>query len=263
MAVVIIYGIIIFAACTIGATVGIGGGIIIKPTLDIIGIHSLDKAAFISSCAVLAMSASASAKHLADKTPVNKKTVILISVGSVLGGTAGNRVFDLLFNRISAGTIKGIQAICIILFIIFVLIYVHLKNKKGLRLKNTVLIIATGFLLGAFSAFLGIGGGPVNTAFLIILFSFTVKESSAYSVAIIFFSQLSQLITIFLNNRFEPYIDCFGITAAAMAAAVAGGIIGSKLNRKLSEKSITSIYTFVLIAVAIINIFNAVSGFSD
>lgn len=257
----LIYSIIIFIACTVGAIVGIGGGVIIKPMLDLIGQHSVEVVGFISTCAVFAMSISSSVKHITAKTEFNKKIVLLVSFGSVFGGIIGNEIFDIAFENFNSNIVKGIQAVIIAAFIIFVIIYVNSKNIKSLKIKNPILITLTGLLLGLMSAFLGIGGGPINTAFLVLLFSFTVKESAVYSVAIIFFSQLSQLITIFINNQFEPYKEYTPIILSAMAVSVIGGIIGSKLNRKLSDKTITTIFSVVLSIVAVINIYNAVTGF--
>ncbi len=257
----LIYSIIIFIACTVGAIVGIGGGVIIKPMLDLIGQHSVEVVGFISTCAVFAMSISSSVKHITAKTEFNKKIVLLVSFGSVFGGIIGNEIFDIAFENFNSNIVKGIQAVIIAAFIIFVIIYVNSKNIKSLKIKNPILITLTGLLLGLMSAFLGIGGGPINTAFLVLLFSFTVKESAVYSVAIIFFSQLSQLITIFINNQFEPYKEYTPIVLSAMAVSVIGGIIGSKLNRKLSDKTITTIFSVVLSIVAVINIYNAVTGF--
>lgn len=257
----LIYSIIIFIACTVGAIVGIGGGVIIKPMLDLIGHHSVEVVGFISTCAVFAMSISSSVKHITAKTEFNKKIVLLVSFGSIFGGIIGNEIFDYAFEKFNTDIIKGIQAVIIALFIIFVIIYVNTKNVKSLKIKNPILIVLTGLLLGLMSAFLGIGGGPINTAFLVLLFSFTVKESAVYSVAIIFFSQLSQLITIFINNQFEPYKEYTPIILSAMAVSVIGGIIGSKLNRKLSDKTVTTIFSVVLSIVAVINIYNAVTGF--
>lgn len=257
----LIYSIIIFIACTVGAIVGIGGGVIIKPMLDLIGQHSVEVVGFISTCAVFAMSISSSVKHITAKTEFNKKIVLLVSFGSVFGGIIGNEIFDIAFENFNSNIVKGIQAVIIAAFIIFVIIYVNSKNIKSLKIKNPILITLTGLLLGLMSAFLGIGGGPINTAFLVLLFSFTVKESAVYSVAIIFFSQLSQLITIFINNQFEPYKEYTPIVLSAMVVSVIGGIIGSKLNRKLSDKTITTIFSVVLSIVAVINIYNAVTGF--
>lgn len=260
--VAVLYSIIIFIACTTGALLGIGGGIIIKPLLDFIGIHSVETVGFISSCAVFSMSVSSSVRHIISKTPIDKRIVLFISFGSVFGGILGNRIFDAVFERFNADIVKGVQAVLICAFILFVIIYVNAKNVKSLKVKNPAAIILTGLILGMTSAFLGIGGGPINTAFLVLLFSFNVKESAAYSVAIIFFSQLSQLVTIFINNRFEPYKMYFPIVLCAMTAAVVGGLIGSKLNKTLSNKAITNVFSVVLSLVAVINIYNAVAGFT-
>lgn len=262
MMVTLIYSVIIFVACTIGAIVGIGGGVIIKPALDLIGQHSVDVVGFISTCAVFAMSISSSVKHITSKTKFDKKIVILVSFGSVFGGIIGNEIFDFALESFNTNIVKGVQAVIITAFIIFVIIYVNSKNIKSFKIKNSVLIVLTGLLLGLMSAFLGIGGGPINTTFLVLLFSFTLKESAVYSVAIIFFSQLSQLVTIFINNQFQPYIEYFPIVLVAMAVSVIGGIIGSKLNKKLSNRIITHIFSVVLILVAVINVYNAVSGFT-
>lgn len=257
----LIYSIIIFIACTIGAIVGIGGGVIIKPVLDFIGYHSIEVVGFISTCAVFAMSISSSIKHISAKTKFDKKIVVLVSIGSILGGIVGNALFDLSLNNFNSDIVKGVQAVIIALFIIFVIFYVNSKNIKSFQITNPALVALTGLMLGLMSAFLGIGGGPINTAFLVLLFSFTVKESAVYSVAIIFFSQLSQLITIFINNRFEPYQEHLPLIIIAMTVSVIGGIIGSRLNKKLSNNTITKIFSAVLALVAIINVYNAAVGF--
>lgn len=261
MMITVLYSIIIFIACTVGAIVGIGGGVIIKPMLDFIGYHTVEVVGFISTCAVFAMSISSSIKHIRSKTEMQPKIVLLVSLGSVFGGIIGNEIFDYTLERLDSNLVKGVQAVIIALFIVFVIIYVNKKNAVSYKIKNPVAIAGVGLMLGMMSAFLGIGGGPINTTFLVLLFSFTVKESAVYSVAIIFFSQLSQLITIFINNRFEPYKEYLPIILIAMAVSVIGGIIGSKLNKKFSNSTITKIFSVVLAAVAVINIYNAVTGF--
>lgn len=257
----VIYSVIIFIACTVGAIVGIGGGVMIKPVLDFMGYHTVEVVGFISTCAVFAMSISSSAKHIAAKTKFDKKVVLLVSAGSVFGGIIGNELFDFTLEKLNTDIVKGVQAVIITAFILFVIIYVNSKNIKSFKISNPALIALTGLMLGLMSAFLGIGGGPINTAFLVLLFSFTLKESAVYSIAIIFFSQLSQLITIFIHNQFKPYKEYLPIILAAMAVSVIGGIIGSRLNKKLSNRVITVIFSVVLSVVAVINVYNAVMGF--
>lgn len=257
----VIYSVIIFIACTVGAIVGIGGGVMIKPVLDFMGYHTVEVVGFISTCAVFAMSISSSAKHIAAKTKFDKKVVLLVSAGSVFGGIIGNELFDFTLKKLNTDIVKGVQAVIIAAFILFVIIYVNSKNIKSFKISNPALIALTGLMLGLMSAFLGIGGGPINTAFLVLLFSFTLKESAVYSIAIIFFSQLSQLITIFIHNQFKPYKEYLPTILAAMAVSVIGGIIGSRLNKKLSNRVITVIFSVVLSVVAVINVYNAVMGF--
>lgn len=257
----ILYSIVIFAATVIGAMVGMGGGVIIKPVLDLIGTHSVEIVGFISTCAVFAMSISSSVKHIKNKTEMKPKIVLLVSIGSIIGGIIGNEIFDAVFEQFDTNIVKGVQACIIGAFLIFVIIYVN-KNMKTFKITNAFAIILTGLFLGLMSAFLGIGGGPINTAFLVLLFSFTVKESAVYSVAIIFFSQLSQLVTIFINNQFRLYYPYWQIILIAMIISVIGGIIGSKLNQKCSDKMITNVFSLTLAAVVLINVYNAVKGFT-
>jgi hypothetical protein len=206
------------------------------------------------------MSISSSIKHIKAKTKINPKIALLLSFGSVFGGIIGNEIFDLVLNHFNENIVKGVQAVMLTAFIIFALIYVNSKRAKSLHTTNQIAIILIGLFLGFSSAFLGIGGGPINTIFLVLFLSFTFKESVVYSVAIIFFSQLSHLIAIFVNNQFEPYKDYLPIILIAMVVSVLGGIIGSKLNKKLSNKSITKIFTAVMLLVAVINICNAITG---
>ena len=66
----VIYGLIIIAATFLGAFVGLGGGVVIKPLLDLIGKSPIDVVNFISSCAVFAMSISSTAQHIKAKTKI-------------------------------------------------------------------------------------------------------------------------------------------------------------------------------------------------
>lgn len=257
----LIYLAVIFASTLIGALVGIGGGAIIKSSLDLLNFGTVETVGFISACSVLSMSISSSIKHIFQKTKCDRKTVLLVSSGSVFGGVAGNAVFDALFKMFDTNIVKGIQASILCAFLIFVVIYVNKKDARSFKLKNPALILLVGLFLGLFSSFLGIGGGPINTAFLVLFFSFTIKESAVYSVAIIFFGQLSNLISTFASNRFEPFKSYFGIVIAACILAVIGGIIGARLNKKLNNKVITKIFTITISVVILINIYNALNGF--
>lgn len=255
----IIYGAVIFIATLLGAFVGLGGGVVIKPVLDVINFHPLVQVAFFSSCAVFSMSITSTAKHLKNKTPINMKFVLLFALGSVLGGFTGNKLFSLaLANSSSPDIVKGIQSSLLCALMILVIASVNLNVKK-FSIKNPALISLTGLLLGMTAAFLGIGGGPINVAVLTILFSFTMRDAAVYSVAIIFFSQLSNLITSFVNTHFEGFDVKYLIVI--IPAAILGGFFGAKLNRRCNEKTIRTVFTVSVCAVAALSLYNAVTAF--
>lgn len=52
----IVYILISFLASIAGAICGIGGGVIIKPVLDVVGLDNVTTISFLSGCTVLAMS---------------------------------------------------------------------------------------------------------------------------------------------------------------------------------------------------------------
>ena len=229
-----------------GAFVGLGGGVVIKPLLDLIGKSPIDVVNFISSCAVFAMSISSTAQHIKAKTKINFKLIITISIGAVTGGIFGTKIFELLLNRFDNERLKGIQGLILGVFLVVSVIYINLKNAKSLNIKNPIAVVAVGFALGSIAAF------------LVFFFSMTMKEAAVYSVGTIFFSQLSKLISTVISGT-VPQVDAVMIIAAVVCA-VCGGILGAKANKKGNEKTIKTIFTVVVAAIAVVNFYNGVSG---
>lgn len=255
---IVIYGIIIFAATFLGAFVGLGGGVIIKPMLDLIGHDTIDVVNFISACAVFSMSISSTVRHIKAKTKIDFKFILILSAGAVAGGTAGSFAFDALLNTFDNSTLKGIQGIILGMLLVFSVIYINIRNAKSFNIKNPSGIIAAGLLLGFTASFLGVGGGPINVAFLVLFFSMNMKEAAVYSIGTIFFSQLSKLITMAVIGTVPDFSPV--TLAVAVVCAVAGGIAGTKMNRKGSEKTIKTIFTVAVSLLALVNFYNAVKG---
>ena len=245
----LLYGIIIFFATFAGAFVGLGGGVIIKPLLDLVGHDSIAVVNFISSFAVFSMSISATAKHIKVKTKLNFKFIFILSIGAVAGGIGGSCIFD-------NSALKRMQGIILGILLVLSVIYINLKNRKSFHIKNPAGIIFAGLALGLTASFLGVGGGPINVAFLVLFFSMSMKDAAVYSVGVIFFSQLSKIITIAVSGSIPEFT--VPTLAAAILCAVAGGIIGAAANKKSNEKTIKIIFTIIVAAVAAVNFCNAI-----
>ena len=76
-----IYSLVILAATTLGAFVGLGGGVIIKPVLDFIGEEPRMQVDFLSAVAVFTMSVISTGKQIKNKVSFHKNIVVFIAVG--------------------------------------------------------------------------------------------------------------------------------------------------------------------------------------
>lgn len=255
----IIYALVVFAATFLGSFVGLGGGVIIKPMLDVINAHSLAEISFFSACAVFAMSVTSTTQHIIKKTPIKMNIVLLISLGSVTGGILGNHLFNLALDKASMPNIvKGIQSTILCALLIFIVVNVC-GNFKKFHIKNPLAILISGFILGTVASFIGIGGGPINVAVLTILFSFSMKDAAVYSIAIIFFSQLASIITTYINTGFIGFD--LKVLLFIIPAGIIGGLVGSRFNRKCNEKTIQKVFVTAVSSVAVLTLYNAITAF--
>lgn len=137
-----------------------------------------------------------------------------------------------------------------------------MKNKDKIQSKNysgTYISLLVGFFLGIISSFLGIGGGPINVALIIYLFSFSTKSAVVCSIITILFAQISKLFTILLTAGFVSYD--LTMLPAMMAGAVIGGSVGSKINKKIPEMKVELLFNIVQLTIcglAITNIIKSV-----
>ena len=129
------------------------------------------------------------------------------------------------------------------------------KNRPGSFIDIVSISGAGAFYLG-FKSFLGIGGGPINVALIIYLFSFDTKTATVCSIVTILFAQISKLATTALTTGFAMY----DLSVAPLMAigAVLGGFIGASISKKCSEKTVEKAFNGVQLFVLAITIFNII-----
>lgn len=257
MSVYVIYFMIIVLSNTVGAISGMGGGVIIKPVLDTFGYHPLAAITFYSSVAVFTMSLSSTYKQVKNGVKIKWLQSIFISIGSVMGGILGNKLFSILLDFYETEReVQLIQIMLTIVSLLLVLIYT-LRSTKTLHWKNPMAYLFVGLFLGAFSTLLGIGGGPINVSLLVFCFGLTMKDATVYSIITIFFSQLAKLGEIGLSTGFK--IFDLSVLIAIIPAALIGGYLGGLLSGKVSEKVVSKVFIIVVILVIGINLFNGIN----
>ncbi|ELC8429423.1 sulfite exporter TauE/SafE family protein, partial [Clostridium perfringens] len=145
------------------------------------------------------------------------------------------------------------------LLLIFVYIYMNNKEKfKSYKIDNFILSTIIGIFLGLIAAFLGIGGGPINVAFLTIFFSMEAKNAARDSVLIILFSQASKLLTIAFGTGFSGYD--LSMLPYMIFGGVLGGFIGAKFNRIFSNEIILRVFNTITILIIGLNIYNFITA---
>jgi len=260
-----IYFAVIFLACVLGAIVGLGGGVFIRPIFDAIGYHNVMNIAFFSSMAILTMAIVSTAKKMKDGLAVKADIAILISAGAVIGGTLGNAILAKLVQRFELEANVQLVQIIVTIFILSVSIYATTKRDLRYEIKMKSILPIIGVGLGMVAAFLGIGGGPINVPILMIFFGLPIKTATMYSIIIIFFSHASRLIAMgFTEGRIlhfsfsnYTYFDLRLLPFVVIAAAL-GGFLGANLSKVFSEDVVKRLFIGALLAVIVLNMYNGV-----
>lgn len=253
-----IYLLITLVATTVGSLTGMGGGVIIKPAMDAIGEYDAATIGVLTAVTVLTMSVTSVIKQFRQKANVPWKSAILLACGSMTGGMIGQKSFDEAVRLCNANQyVLVIQNIC--LGILITLSFFYMLNKEKIQSKHISSMLAyllAGIILGVFSSFLGIGGGPINVVILTYLFSMPTKSATVCSIITILFAQFSKLSLIALTVGFWNYdLSCLPFM---IISAIAGGLIGSKLNKSLSEKNVEIAFNGVQIVVLVVCIWNII-----
>lgn len=246
-------------ASVIGAIAGIGGGVIIKPVLDSLGIMMVSTISFLSGCTVLSMSTYSAARSLlsGDKR-LRKEIAFPLGTGAAIGGVLGKYLFSLISNLFeNAARVGAVQSACLTVITLLTLAYTLKPSVlPSFRVKNPVVSIFSGLMLGLISAFLGIGGGPINLMALSVLYSMDLKDAAQNSLMVIFLSQLASLIST-LVTRSVPEFSLLMLILMA-ACGILGGVIGRIFNKKLTSNQVRTIYLIAIVIIILLSIRNFV-----
>lgn len=252
----ILFFLISFFASIIGAICGIGGGIIIKPVMDVFGVLDVSVINFLSGCTVLSMTTYSVCKSFVAKdSSVDMKTGTPLAIGAAIGGLIGKELFSMVASLFaSPNTAGAVQAFVLLLITLGTLIYTIQKDKiKTYKVTNLLACIGIGLLLGCFSSFLGIGGGPINLVVLYFFFTMKTKEAAQNSLYIILFSQGASLISNLISG--VASID-LTLLVGMILCGILGGIFGRKINKKIVDSTVDKLFIGLMIVIICINIYN-------
>jgi hypothetical protein len=230
-----------FVAGVLGSIIGLGGGIIVVPVLTLLGVPPTVTS---SSSLFAAFSNSvASTVSYAKQKRINYRVGIQLGLMSVPGAVLGAIV--------SAGVTPAIFKILFAMVLVASCYYVFVKRNlesKEASISKRMLLGSTAisFFAGMLSSFFGIGGGIVFVPLMIIGLGLLVKNATATSQLILFFSSASGMVT----HSFLGHAD-FEYALLLSVGAFAGGLLGARLSVDLKENSIRLLICAVILVAAV------------
>ncbi len=250
---------ITFFACVMGTICGMGGGIIIKPVLDAIGVMSVAAITFLSGCTVISMSCWNVGKNILKKESVlDLKNTSFLAIGAAAGGLTGKQIYTSVASLFTdQNTACGVQACLLLVATFATFLYTLKKDKiKSKEISSPIAGIIIGILLGILGSFLGIGGGPFNVAVLYYFFSMPTKKATQNSLLIVLFSQLtSTLKTVIFDGI--PGVQ-FSILAGMILLGIIGSETGRRINKRLSNQQATFLFECAMVLIMCINVYNII-----
>ena len=241
----------------VGAICGIGGGVVIKPVMDMFRIDSVAAISFLSGCTVLSMSCyTVGRAMLAGEGRVDVKTGTPLALGAALGGLAGKALFTAVKGLFQQSDMVGaVQSACLAVITLGTLAYTLCKARIHThRLTAPAACCAVGLALGICSSFLGIGGGPINLVVPYYFFSMDTRTAAANSLYIILFSQLASLLATLIAGTI-PDLQLM-MLVWMIAGGIGGGIIGRACSKRMDDRAVEKLFMGLMGVIIAISLFN-------
>ena len=253
----IVYFFIALGATTLGAVTGMGGGVFMKPILDILGDFSVSSISLLSAITVFFMALVSVYRQRKNEQKPETAVAVPLAVGAVLGGNVGSALLSRLIGGMSGAEVTLVQNAVLAALVVFVILYMRKKSSiHSPKLTGVVPSALVGLALGVFASFLGIGGGPINVALIILLFDYPTKKAAACSLITILFSQAAKIVQVALTVGFAGYH--LQMAPAMVVGAIAGGTFGAAIAKGIDEEKTDKLFQAAQLLILLICVVNIV-----
>jgi uncharacterized membrane protein YfcA len=244
-------------AGTLAGLLGIGGGVIIVPTIALVFEHQGQDPAIImhvaigTSLATIVMTSLSSIRAHQRRGAILWPIFRVITPGILLGGLLGAVIAD----RIPGETLK-------IVFALFILVVAAqmasgLATKPHRRLPPPAGMFGAGTIIGGISALMGVGGGSMSVPFLTWC-NVSVRNAVATSAAIglpIALSGTAGFVIAGWNAASGPELSVGYVNLPAflgiVVASVATAPLGARLAHQVPELVLKRIFAVLLTVISL------------
>ena len=229
----------------VGATVGlisgffgVGGGTILVPLLLLLGFET--KVAMGISVVQMVFS-SIYGSYLNNKKGTLDVAMVLF-IG--MGGFGGALLSGYITSILSPKTLELI----FLSFAIFALVRLFIKVDAGKEQKDKhpLLLVSIGFVLGAISMAIGVGGSIVLTPILVGFLHVPLKKAISAGLFFVVFSSISGLISHALKGNVDYYSGLI-IGGASLVGVYIGIHLKDRVSERLQKKLLVSFYLIVVL----------------
>lgn len=253
-----------FLAGFFGALLGLGGGVLMVPFMDMLLGFDIKEAAASSIVAIVGGKFVSSSTYL-DKKLAKPDIALKLVFPAIIGSFVG------LYLSISLSS--NIIRVIFGLLLIYATYYILTRGKlEGFRIRENVAKEHSStsyfdealnayvdytqrplkfpavfmFFSGLAASLLGIGGGVINMPVLVILVGLPIKVAAATSTLIIFITALSSAMLQLKYGYVIPWAS-----GSLLLGAMTGAWIGARIMNKLRSDFLRKLFSVVLIYTAV------------
>jgi hypothetical protein len=227
------------AAGFLSGLFGVGGGILIVPTLVLL-LHVDQRTAHGTSlAAVLPIAASSLLTYVAHGN-VDWAVALWLSVGAVAGASLGTKLLNVLPQRTLTFAFAGL----LLLTAIRLFLDTDAHARSDLTPVRAGLLVAIGLVTGVLAGLLGVGGGIFMVPAMIVLFGVDPKVAKGTSLAVIV---PTSIMGTWRNrkNRNADLVMAGVLGAAGIVSAIGGAILADHLSDTLSNALFATLLALV------------------
>jgi uncharacterized protein len=258
---------------SLGALLGLGGGVFLVPFLNLVLGFPFTAAAAISLTTVIATSSSVSAGR-AGKQLINMKLGMLLEVatagGSFLGGITAQLVAQSLLQRLF-GLVAAIVAIIMLTRLRRRNVILDPTADPGVlggryyedesrttvtyRVKRLPVAVGASFIAGNVSSLLGIGGGIIKVPIMSLVMGMPLRAAIATSNFMIGVAAATSAVIYYQRGLLDPII-----AIPTALGVLVGAQIGTRVGGKVRSTSLKRIFQGLLLIFAVQMLYKAVIG---
>ncbi|MDD5302888.1 MAG: sulfite exporter TauE/SafE family protein [Elusimicrobia bacterium] len=252
------------AAGTLGALVGLGGGIIIVPVLSLFLGVPIHQAVAASLVAVVATSSVAAIGYVRDEIS-NLRLGMTLETATTIGAIGGG----LLAAHLRREALSAIFAVFLLLNAAYLLLKKSrdenappsdegtgalggryhdavLDREVAYRVRRVPLGLAVSAVAGAVSGMLGIGGGPIKVPMMTSAMGVPMKAAAATSSFMIGVTACASAALYYNRGLVSP-----AVAVPVALGVAAGAYAGSRLTRRIHGGHLAGILAAVLAVLAV------------